>query len=86
MVLAAQPIALVAVGDDEAEAARAERERKDGVDRSLHLARLAMTRRDNCTALAAWDQVLRVEPYNREAVQQREKALAQKPRSAPSKC
>ena len=87
VVPAARAIALVAVGDDEADAARAERERKDGVDRSLRLARLAIARRDTCTALAAWDQVLRVEPYNREAVQQREKTLAQKPpRSTPAKC
>lgn len=83
---APQPIAATPYGDDEAEAARADRERKDGVERSSRLARLAMSRRDICTALAAWDQVLRVEPYNREAVQQREKALAQRPRSATAKC
>jgi LysM domain len=81
-----QPVAAVADGDDEAAAARADRERKDGVERSSRLARLAMTRGDTCTALAAWDQVLRVEPYNREAVQQREKALLHKPRSATARC
>ena len=78
--------AAVAFDEAEADAARADLERKGAVERATRLARSAMTRRDTCAALAAWDQVLRFEPYNREAVQQREKALALKQRPAPRMC
>ena len=85
-VIAAAPVAAAAEGDEEADAVRADLERKEAVDQSSRQARTAMARRDVCTALAAWDQVLRYEPFNREALQQREKTLALKPRSPSAHC
>jgi murein DD-endopeptidase MepM/ murein hydrolase activator NlpD len=68
------------------ESARRERERKAAVTRWTRTARTAMARQDVCGAIAAWNQVLSIDPDNRTAVLEREKALELKKRLPSAKC
>ena len=82
------PAVVVFASEAEAEvdALRADRERKESVERATRQARASTARRDKCAALLSWGKVLRLEPFNREAVQQREALLALKPRALGGDC
>lgn len=81
---AAPPAAVQA--DPRVEHARQERERKAAVAKWTRQARAAMARQDVCGAIAAWTEVLKLEPDNRTAVLEREKAQDLKRRLPGAKC
>lgn len=66
--------------DPAAEAARAERERRDVVARLTRTARAAFAKQDLDGAIAAWDRVLEVDPNNGNAKLERQKAVDLKER------
>lgn len=45
-----------------------------------------MARQDVCGAIGAWDAVLKIDPENRTAILEREKALDLKKRLPAAKC
>ncbi len=66
--------------DPAAEAARAERERRDVVARLTRTARAAFAKQDLDGAIAAWDRLLEVDPNNGNAKLERQKAVDLKER------
>lgn len=80
------PVAQPQAPDPRIEAARLENERKTAVAKWTRTARTAMARQDVCGAIAAWNQVLGIDPGNRTAVLEREKALELKKRLPSAKC
>ena len=72
--------------DPRLEQAREERARKVGVAAKTRQARAAMARQDVCGAIAAWSEVLKLEPENRTAVLERERAQDLKRRLPNAKC
>lgn len=81
---AAPPAAIAP--DPRLEQAREERARKASVAAKTRQARAAMARQDVCGAIAAWNEVLKLEPDNRTAVLERERALDLKRRLPSAKC
>jgi len=61
-------------------------EHKAAIEKATRQARAAMARQDVCGAIAGWDEVLRLDPANRSAALEREKALDLKKRLPSSKC
>lgn len=61
-------------------------ERKAEIDKLSRQARAAMARQDVCGAITGWNDVLKLDPGNRTAVLEREKALELKKRLPASKC
>ncbi len=76
----------VVAPDPRLEQARIENERKAAITKWTRQARTAMARQDVCGAIAAWNEVLKLDPTNRTAALEREKALDLKRRLPAAKC
>ena len=63
-----------------------ELERKAAIETATRRARAAMARQDVCGAISNWDEVLKLDPNNRTAVLEREKALDLKKRLPAARC
>lgn len=61
-------------------------QRKAQIERLSRQARALMARQDVCGAIGAWDAVLKIDPDNRTATLEREKALDLKKRLPGAKC
>lgn len=61
-------------------------QRKARVDRLSRQARTSMARQDVCGAIGAWGAVLEIDPDNRTAILEREKAIELKRRLPGAKC
>lgn len=59
---------------------------KAAVAAATRRARAAMARQDVCSAIAGWDEVLRLEPGNRTGALERERAVDLKKRLPDAKC
>lgn len=80
------PAPAVVAPDPRLEQARLESERRNAIAKNTRQARAAMARQDVCGAIAAWNEVLRLDPANRTAALEREKALDLKKRLPAAKC
>ena len=72
--------------DPAIEAARVEREKKAAVDNWSRRARAAMARQDLCGAIKGWEEVLSIEPDNRTAMLERDRARELQKKLPASKC
>lgn len=80
------PAPAVVSPDPRLEQARLQSERRAAITKWTRQARVSMARQDVCGAIAAWNEVLKLDPENRTAALEREKALDLKKRLPAAKC
>lgn len=80
------PAPAVVAPDPRLEQARQQSERKAAIAKWTRQARASMARQDVCGAIAAWNEVLKLDPENRTAALEREKAIDLKKRLPAAKC
>lgn len=80
------PSPAVVTPDPRLEQARQQSERRVAIAQWTRQARASMARQDVCGAIAAWNEVLKLDPEDRTAALEREKALDLKKRLPAAKC